>query len=331
MKVGKLGATIAIVAVLGAVVAFALRGGNTSKVMSPPAQPHTEAAPQRPATVAPPVHVNVPGGTAVMSWEAKFDSADDYLRFVKEAMPAAQAGDGRAAVYVAAALSSCLTVIQDYHGSPDPEAQLQQQLTELGRVTPKRKKPLPQWILDQKEQETRRCLGLAREGAPGGYDSDYWQAKAFAAGDPLAQEEAAAAAAGAISVDPQMPADAKAAKLKVMQDNLRAVVESGDPDALFYAGMLMANLRFTDDTLRGIAVALASCELGADCVNPWGPNNCMMSGACPPGAHFAYFMQKSLGQEAYAQMYARAQQVVQAQRAGDTQAVLAYLTIDKHP
>jgi hypothetical protein len=207
---------------------------------------------------------------------------------------------------------------------------LQQELTEFARVTPKRKMPLPQWMLDHREQETRRCLGLAREGAPGGYDSDYWQAKAFAAGDPLAQEEAAAAAVAAIAVDPQMPADVKAAKLKFIQDNLRAVVESGDPDALYQAGYLMANPLLTDDTLRGMAVALASCELGHDCANS-GHNNCMVSGACPPGADFAYFMQQSLGQERYAQLYARAQQVVQLERAGDYQGVLAYLTIDKHP
>ena len=338
---GKLVATVAIVGVAAA-VAFALRGGHISKVVSPPmpAQQQTEGAPPAQVKTA---AVPVPAAaTRAVSWKDKFESSDDWLRVVKEAIPAAQAGDGRAAYLIAQTLHLCGDVMRRYHDSADPEAQLQQELAELTHVGvkpagappdfPVRKAPLPQWILDQREDTTRRCLGLAKEGAPGGHDPAYWNAKALAAGDPLAQADAARSVVGDIAVDPQTPKDAKAAKLKILQADLRAVVESGDPDALFQAGQFMANPYLTNDTLSAMSVALAACELGANCQQTDSKSGCVQMGTCPAGADWPYFMQKSMGQEAYAQLYARAQQVVELQRAGDTQGVLAYLMkVDEQP
>ena len=80
-------------------------------------------------------------------------------------------------------------------------------------------------------------------------------------------------------------------------------------------------------------MALAACDLGRDCTaaNPdMVFHDCAASGRCPPGTDLAYTLQQSMGQDQYAQLYARAQQVEFSARAGDWQAVLAYLTIDKH-
>lgn len=328
-------AIVAVVAVLAGVMAFALRGGNAGKVVPLPIpHPDTEAAPSRPTPAMTPVHGSAPGGTAAVSWQAKFDSADNLSRFVKEALPAAQQGDGRAAYLIWLALTSCSDVISRYHDSADPEAQLQQEIVELQRGTPGvRKRPLSQWVLDNQERKTRSCLGLAKEGAPGGHDPAYWQAKALAAGDPIAQADAAREAAGDLTVAAysQIQDDVKVAKLKVLHDNLRAVVESGDLDALFQAGEFMANPYLTNDTLSAMAVALAACELGANCRQTDSNSGCVQEGTCPAGADWAYFMQTSMGPELYGQLYARAQQVVQLQRAGDTQGVLAYLKVDEQP
>jgi hypothetical protein len=94
---------------------------------------------------------------------------------------------------------------------------------------------------------------------------------------------------------------------------------------------LLVNGRITTDTLRGAAVALASCDLGHDCskFGPDGVSNCEASAACPASADFPYFLQQSLGADGYAQVYARAQEVEQAARARDWNAVLANLQIDK--
>lgn len=252
---------------------------------SAPAQPGAHAAPA--------------SGVTPADWRARFDKANDYLRFVKEALPAAQAGDGRAAFYIAAALHQCpLDAVA---------AGLQ----------------LPQ-----------RCLGLAKEGVPGDHDSTYWFAQALGDGDPLAQADAARGAVGDVMADPQMPGNQQAAKLKIAQDYLRAAVASGDLDALWSAGQTLSSPVFAPDTLRGVAVALASCELGRDCSanNPEDPaHECVVAGTCSPNGDYAYMLQQSLGQERYAQVNTQMRKVVQAERAGDTQAVLEYLTIDKHP
>lgn len=329
MNKRRLGATVAIV---GVAAAFALRGGHITKVVPPPiaAQQETPGAALAPVKTA---GARVAAAAPAASWKERYESADDDLSAVKAALPAAQAGDGRAAYSIAQTLHSCADVISRYHDSADPEAQLREEIVELQRGTPGvRKHPLPQWVLDDREHNTRRCLRLAKEGVPGGHDGDYWYAKALVAGDPLALEDEARDAAANIVADPLMSADVKAAKLKVIQDNLRAVVESGDPDALFQAGqMLSGSPHLTTDTLQGIAVQLAACDLGANCPKTDSQSGCVMMGTCPVGADFAYYMQQSLGQEGYAQVYARAQQVVQLERAGDYQGVLAYLTIDKHP
>jgi hypothetical protein len=210
----------------------------------------------------------------------------------------------------------------------DPEAQLQQA---LARMSPK----TPQYIKDNYESVARYCFGLAKENPFGDLPAtpEYWMARAYAAGDPLAQEDKAEKAAEDIAVDSQMSAATRAQKLEVVQDDLRAAVESGDPDALYKAGLLLTHPRLVSDTMPGFAVALAACDLGRDCTaaNPdSGFYDCAQSGRCPPGSDFPTMLQQGMGPEKYAQLYARSQQVVLSARAGDWNAVLANLTIDKH-
>jgi hypothetical protein len=129
-----------------------------------------------------------------------------------------------------------------------------------------------------------------------------------------------------------MSADAKAEKLRAIDTNVRAAVESGDADALFGAGELLADGRYSSNPLNALAVSLAACDLGHDCSADNPENafaNCKFSGACPPDANFAYFLQQSLGAENYAKVYARAQEVKQLIEAGDWDAVLANLKVDK--
>lgn len=266
-------------------------------------------------------------------WTARFRASDDHLKFVKDALPAAVSGDGRAAWYVKSALSSCALVMSTYHGSADPQAKLQQQLENMPNA--------PQWARDVIEKQTRRCLGLAQQdpfaGLPyrqGGYPSSYWYEQAVADGDPLALEQRAADAIATISVTQSLSDTEKAKQLEAGQTNMRAAVQSGDPDALYYAGSLLSDARYSSNPLNGIAVALAACDLGHDCSasNPENAfSNCKLSGACPADADYAYFLQQSLGADKYAWVYSRAQEIVQAGRAGDWDFVLSGLTFDKHP
>ena len=148
--------------------------------------------------------------------------------------------------------------------------------------------------------------------------------------NPRAQGKALADALADISADPQMSDEVKAAKWKTAMQNLHAVLESGDTDALYHAGFALANPRLGDDPMRGMALALAACNMGRDCT----PNNpdsymhgCRAAGTCPEGDDFVYMLQRNLGQEEYAKLYARAQQIESDIRAKNYDAVLANLTI----
>lgn len=222
--------------------------------------------------------------------------------------------------------------MHDYAHSTDPEAQLQEQLSSIPNA--------PQWARDRIERKTRRCLALATHdpfaGLParkGGYGSSYWYAQALTDGDPLAQEQAAADALAKIDVAQNMPEPAKRELLDVATEHLRAAVESGDPTALYAAGMLLSNGRYTSEPLNGVAVSLAACDLGYDCSagNPQNVfSNCRLSGDCPADASYAYYLQQSLGPAKYAQVYAHAMDIEQSVRDGDWNAVMKTLTVKFH-
>jgi hypothetical protein len=312
---------IALAAVLAVIVALAWRPvGRTDK-----------AAPHVAATAAPSVQqvkTRVPVAQApashapevVSEWQQVLTGDIDALQFVKAVLPAAKAGDGRAAYYIAQILRSCYGEMQK------SEVQLQQELTQW-------RPDLPQWTRDTYERDARRCFGLAKENPFGDMPEtyDYWFAQAYAAGDPLAQEDKAADTVADIVADPRMTEAVRAEKVKIVQDNLRAVVESGDLDGLYHAGLLMASMHVSTDTMRGYSVALAACDLGYDCTaaNPESlDHTCAQSGACPPGKSLSTELQQAMGPEQYAKLYARSQQVVEAVRAQDWNAVLANLTMD---
>lgn len=315
--------SLVIVGLLLAVAVVAVTHVRPTNKVSEIAEPVAAVSRAVTQAVAPARATHAPATaprTSLTEWRQHLTDGTDPLQFVKAALPAAKAGDGRAAYEIAEVLKSC--AYQMYVA--DPEAQLQQDLT---RIHPK--------FREDFERNARICFGLAKENPFGNLPEtpEYWMARAYAAGDPSAQEDKAAQAAADITVDPQMPAAVRAAKVQVVEDNLRTAIESGDPAVLFQAGILMANPLLSTDTLRGFAVALAACDLGYNCM-PGTPDNlayeCTKNGQCPPGAQdFRTTLQTGMGPENYAQVYALAQQVVLAARAQDWNAVLANLTIDQ--
>lgn len=270
------------------------------------------------------------GGSAA-AWTKRFYSSNNYLRFVKDALPAAMRGNGRAAFFIGKALASCAWVIQNYQHSADPYAQLQQELESEPNA--------PQWARDLQEKKTRRCLGLVHRDPfkllpprQGGYSYSYWFAQGLADGDPLAQVQAAANALAKISVTSSMPGSEKRRLVDLAAKNLRVAVESGDPNALYDAGLLLAeNAGVSRNPLSGIAVTLAACDLGYDCsaANPEAVfSGCRLSGACPADADWSYFLQKSLGPAKYAQVYANARQIEYSVKAGNWNAVMGSLALN---
>jgi hypothetical protein len=261
-------------------------------------------------------------------WASTFHSSANFDDFIRGALDAAVKGDGRAALYISEALSECALVMKQYKNVADSDAKLNQQLAEMTKA--------PQWVRDQVEAKTRRCLKLANDDPfaqlpprEGGYTSAYWTSQAVIDGDAVAQEGIAQRTL--LDVTPSMNADQKNAKIDTAQVGVRAAVESGDPDALFLLGNLFSDGRFTRDPLNGVALSLAACDLGRDCSaknaeNPF--SACAASGACLADSDYAFFAQQSLGAQGFSIAYARAQTIKQLLQTGNTNGVLEYLQLD---
>jgi hypothetical protein len=307
MNKQKLGLAITATAALAVILALAWRPVGRTDTHTPQQVVTTEApSAQVKARAARASASHAPAaapGALTPKWRQLLTGSIDALQFVKVAVPAAKAGDGRAAWYIGQMMRMCMRALNGiYGGTPiSVEAQLQQELAQMHPNT-------PQYIKDEHEREARRCLPLfefAKKENPWGGPPQppaYWFAEAYAAGDPLAQLDVAARAVADIMADAQMPEDVRAAKVKVVQDNLRGAVESGDPDALYGAGILVANNE--KYTFQGLAVALAACDLGRDCTaaNPEsGFYECVQSGRCAPGLDFPSMLQQGMGQEQYAE------------------------------
>ncbi len=269
------------------------------------------------------------GGSS--SWAARYRTSHDLEGFVKDSLDAALKGDGRPAYYIGQAVAACASVKKIYGNTPNPEAQLSQELANMTNA--------PQWARDVVADRTRKCFGFLSEDPFAGlpeseraHSSAYWFELALDEHDALAQVHAATTTLAEVSVDQSLSSSTKADKLQQVVNDLNAAARSGDPDALFAAGMLAADGRYAADPLGGLAVALAACDLGHDC-SADNPENvfstCKLSASCPADADFAYFMQKSLGPEKYATAYAQAQQIEQAINTGDWSLVEKALTLGK--
>jgi hypothetical protein len=304
-----LGLAITATAALAVIVALAWRPVGRPDERAPVTAPPVIAPLQQlVATEAPSAQVKARVARAPAShapaaaWRQLLTGNIDFLQFLKAAVPAAKAGDGRAAWYIGQGLQLCMAALRNiYGGHPEEslEAQLQQELAQMHPNT-------PQYLRDELVRKARRCFSLsnAKENPWGGppQTPEQWMAQAYAAGDPLAQVDVAARAVADLMADAQMPEDVRAAKVRVVRDNLRSAVESGDPDALYSAGMLVANNE--KYTSQGLAAALAACDLGRDCTaaNPEsGFYECVQSGRCPPGLDFPSLLQQGMGQEQYAE------------------------------
>lgn len=237
------------------------------------------------------------------AWDRKFRSASDYYQFIKDAEGPARNGNGRASYYIAKALLDCAPYVNRYRDDADPEAAFEEDQT--ARIKD------PQWYRDVVARTFRECRNLIHGNVfadlpqhPGGYPITYWYDQAGADRDPVAVMDHTASRIASLYGG---PASGKAEATQAqMQENIRQTINSGDPHAIFLAGMLLANGSYSAQPLRGVGIALAACDMGYDCsaANPDNPFSlCAKTGACPADANFAYYMQRSLGSAEYATAY----------------------------
>ncbi|MGH8142491.1 MAG: hypothetical protein ACREU2_08250 [Steroidobacteraceae bacterium] len=254
-------------------------------------------------------------------------NAKDLYAFVSDALPAAMQGDARAAWAISQALARCSAINLMFHGSTDPSTLLAAE--ERAHMSPND----PQWIRDLLEAKAKMCQKLATTDPfaglsqqAGGYPISYWRNLALSDGDGIAVVGAAGTTLSVGIKWGNTLTPAETATLQTIQTQLRAAVQAGDPEVLFYAGMLLINGEYAVNPVDGAALALAACGMGYDCSGsnpllPW--HNCQYSGACPANADFSYFLQTTGMASEYGQAYQEAQQIEQGLQQGDPSAAEA--------
>ena len=252
-------------------------------------------------------------------WAANFAKSMDYFDFVSNAALNAYNGDSRAALYISKALYVCLPIKRQYADSDNPEADFASYWATMTKS--------PQWVVDKARSDFHLCAGFIKGDAfaalprqPGSYESsEYWVK--HASGDPVAQVMLAGAAIAQVGFDKSPGAIAKARQSA--QDAINSAVTSNDPIALFKAGQLLSDGHAGGDPIQGFAVSLAACDLGFDCTvnNADVSGNCIASNTCSPGSQYSDLVKRAVGNEGYAQAYARAQQLEDAIRRSDTTAI----------
>ena len=264
-------------------------------------------------------------------WTVRYRNSQDYFQFAADAAQAALAGNGRAAMLITEVLETCNYYVDAYRSEVDPEAAFVTGLADMIGVE--------QWFRDGRLDEFRRCRRFF-EGAPfldlpprtGGYSVQYWRELANSTDDPLLKVLQAAREPGLYSAD----ADEAAAAKQAAQADLRAAITSKDPDALYSAGMLLADGRLSADPLRGVAWVMVACDSGYDC-SVRHPHNvyslCAQVGTCPSDKDW-HEIQQALDPDSYARAHAMAQELKKMMARNDWDHLQPYWTPDapyRHP
>jgi hypothetical protein len=283
-------------------------------------------SPVSPAAPPQPKVVEV-GPKARPDWTKEYERTSNYFEFVSKAAKAALDGDSKAALYISKSLYICAPIQIQYAHSSDPQSDFDAHWAARTHA--------PQWAVDKARKDFQDCIGFingdAFAGLParqGGYSSiRYWIEKS--ADDPVAQ----ALQAGAAVADTTYAAssESKAKSFDAAQQSINSAVASKDPAALFQVGRLLLDGRASDDPLQGFALSIAACNLGYDC----SANNadlfrgCASQGTCQPGISYADIIKKAVGDDGYAQAYARAQQIQDAMARDDTAALHALVQLKR--
>jgi len=263
---------------------------------------------------------------SAVDWKKEFQTSTDYFPLIAKAAKAGLEGDGRAAYYVSIKELDCLLLANQFGSAANPEEQFNEAMDSL-------KGQLPPEIIKKKREQLHACAGFYKVGdvkgndvfaelpkREGGYRSNrYWMDLAYQNGDPLAKIAHAGLSIGS-------PLAPNPAALPAAQEDINQAIASGDPEAIYRAGIIISDGRYRE-TFQGYALMLAACDLGYECTAqnstesnfPFG--ECAATGTCPAGSTVSDWVAANLGAEDYAKAYARAQQIKDALTQGDTSAL----------
>jgi hypothetical protein len=292
-----------------------------------PALPQTAAA-QVSLAHKPPVKMQA---TPAVDWEREFNASSDYFSFVSKAARKAYAGDGRAAVFISKALYLCLPIMREYSDSKDPQSDFDSAWS--ARIKG------PQWVMEKARRDFHICAGFLEadafaelpERAGNYYSVRYWSDESLKDGDPIAQAQEAGD--DIVRTVLQESSGVNSKYLESAQLAINKAVASQDPAALFQVGRLLSTGPASNDPLQGFAVSIAACNLGYDCTttNVALFNDCAALGTCATGMNYADIIKLTIGDDGYAQAYARAQQIQEAIARRDTKTLEQFAQLKRNP
>jgi len=254
------------------------------------------------------------------------DQPKDAFAFVARSASKALGGDGKAAYQIAAALGKCLPIKAVYGSEPDPQAAFSKEWA--NRV-------VPEWVVNRARAALADCTGFLNGDAfsglpdrPGGYQSiKFWNDLAYQEKNPVAMVAHAAATAQTVLINARGNEDQSG--IDSMQTDINAAALSGDPEALYRIGQLLADGRIGVDALEGPAVMIAACNLGYDCSssNERVFGACVAAGTCQQGETYEDVIGNGIGANRYAQAYEKAQELQTAIEQQSTSTIQTFVQL----
>ncbi len=261
---------------------------------------------------------------AVKNWRLLFDHSRNYFLFVRSAATAAANGNGTAALYVSKAMSICALEIFQFGNNSNPKSAFTSWLSNQAYM--------PEWVMEIQREHFELCQGFfgqnAFSGLPppkrGSYmSSSYWLNLAE-------KDHNSVAELMELSATWNLGEGANSAQATaIAQNTVLDAVSSGDPDAVFRAGMFLADGNSANE-IRAFAVAIAGCNLGYDCSsdNALIFGECVAgSGQCPSGQTFSDVVTKAVGSSGYAKAYQMAQELQYAISSGDEATIRRFVKL----
>lgn len=241
----------------------------------------------------------------VSEWRDRFRGSSDHAAFVRDALPAALHGDAEAQYCIFAALRGCAPVLPLYAES----AELGDVIVRPGFTESSRRHLSRLWTLCEGFRTGDPLAGAV--GPPDPRLPATWLARAAANGHVLAQ-----------AVDLWSDTSVSEARRRAAAIELaRGVDRVRDPWAMLYLGAVVAGLG-PDSLQIGAAMMLAACDLGAPCAE--GDTESVIQTcqevddpSCIPGGTVADVLQREVGAERFARIYALAVELRGSMSAGE--------------
>jgi hypothetical protein len=263
-----------------------------------------------------------------VDWNRRYRESTDFFTLTAEMAAAALEGDARAAWLTSRVLLDCK--LEQANLKPYAHGSLADRV-EARIATFK-------FVSEPRRAAYRRrvaqCERLFTDDPFAAFDLpadarefQYWRAVARASGDPLAVVERATRTM--MQYDAAEDSEVARRYREELLRDMRITVTSRDPQALLAIGGLLTNPSLVENPDGGFAWWAAVCQMGYDCsnANPDIGYGCVDAGTCDAGQTLLDTLQRDLGPQKYAAIYAAGQDILYKVANDDWDGLQQYLAI----